>query len=188
MYTSLRNKAVQLRALEPEDLDLLYQWENNPSVWLVSGTFAPFSRFMLQKYLEDSHLDIYQTRQLRLMIGVVGDSEDNGKTVGAIDLFDFDPYHHRAGIGVLIADTADRNKGYASSALNLLIHYTFNVLSLHQLYCNIDTDNQISFQLFKKFGFEIVGEKKEWIKGPKGWIGEYMLQLIDPKVSPPEDL
>jgi len=67
--------------------------------------------------------------------------------------FDFDPYHRRAGIGVLIADKASRKKGNATMALTCLIEYCFKTLLLHQLYCNILENNHESLDLFKKLGF-----------------------------------
>jgi len=175
----LENNIVKLRALEPSDIDLLYKWENDTSIWQVSNSFVPFSRYILQKYIENSHQDIYQAKQLRLMIDIKTDDPDRSKTIGSIDLFDFDPFHKRAGVGILIGDKKNRNKGYASAALDVLINYAFNILNLHQLYCNINADNENSLQLFKKHGFEIVGVKKDWIKCFDGWIGEYLLQLIN---------
>lgn len=172
------NKRVSLRALEPEDLELLYEWENNPDVWLVSGTFAPFSRYILKRYIEDSHLDIFQSKQLRLMIDVLNDKKQNTQTIGAIDLFDVDPYHARAGIGILIGDEAARNHGYASDALKILIDYSFQHLGLHQLYCNVAAENSVSMKLFLKSGFGIIGEKRDWLKTPNGWANEIMLQLV----------
>ena len=170
---------VILRAMEPEDIDLLYRWENDMSIWNVSNTLAPFSRHILQKYIETSHLDIYQTKQLRLMIDYIHDEENKCRTVGMIDLFDFDPYHNRAGIGILIGDASDRGKGIAGLALKNLIHYAFNTLKLHLLYCNIEATNEASINLFKKFGFEICGQKKQWLKTLDGFDDEYLLQLIN---------
>lgn len=171
-------KNINLRALEPEDLEFLYLWENNPEVWQISNTYTPFSKYILKKYLEDSHLDIYQTKQLRMIIELV--TQDKIKPIGAVDLFDFDPHHQRAGIGILIAETDDRKKGYGKTALKLLIDYSFTVLKLHQLYCNVTTQNEESLSLFKNASFEIIGIKKEWIRTPDGWADEYLLQLINP--------
>lgn len=173
----LKGKSIRLRALEPGDVDLLYDWENNSGIWSISNTIVPFSRFILEKYIADSHLDLFQTKQLRLMIDLI--HQENDKTIGAIDLFDFDPMHSRAGIGILISNEENRSRGYASEAISVLINYAFRILQLHQLYCNIDSDNKISMKLFKKFSFEVIGEKKEWIKTPEGWKSEYMLQLIN---------
>ena len=100
------------------------------------------------------------------------------KPVGAIDLFDFEPYHLRAGVGVLVYKSDDRNKGYATDALEALSNYSFNVLGLKQLYANITADNNSSIHLFEKSGFKMVGIKKEWVKVPSGWKDEILFQKI----------
>ncbi len=168
---------IIFRALEPSDVEILYNWENDRSVWRLSNTIVPFSRYILEQYINNLHNDIYTARQLRLMIDA-NDNADNFKTVGCIDIFDFDPVNMRAGVGILI-DKDYRGKGFASKALGNLIEYVFDVLALHQLYCNITADNKNSIELFKKFNFEIVGLKKQWIKNKDSWLDEYMLQLIN---------
>jgi diamine N-acetyltransferase len=134
----------------------------------------------LTQYIETAHLDIYSLKQLRLIIAEHQDASGplkNPKAVGCIDLFDFDPHHLRAGIGVLIADSNDRRKGHASEALTLLINYCFELLNLNQLYCNIAVDNESSILLFKKHGFEITGVKKNWIRDGNSFKDELLLQL-----------
>lgn len=172
----LESDIIKLRAPEPSDLDSLYIWENDTRVWQAGMTLAPFSRNVLAKYLETAHLDIFETHQLRLIIQL---KEDNFRPIGAIDLFDFDPYHNRAGIGILIADDSDRKKGYASETLEIVIKYAFKLLGLHQIYCNIATDNEKSLKLFQKHGFEIVGLKKDWNRRGTNYFDEYLLQLIN---------
>jgi diamine N-acetyltransferase len=168
---------IRLRALEPEDLELLYNWENNLSYWVISNTVSPFSKYTLKRYVENSHKSIYETSQLRLMIDHIADKI----SIGTIDIFDFDPYHKRAGLGILIANDEYRRKGYATMALTCLIEYCFKTLQLHQLYCNILANNPESIELFKKIGFAECGMKKEWVKTSDGYIDEYMFQLINPK-------
>jgi len=172
----LEGKNLILRALEPSDVDLLYEWENNEKLWYLSNTITPFSRFILEQYILNSHQDIYTTKQLRLMIDKKESAQN--ETIGSIDLFDFDPSNKRAGIGILINDN-EQNKGYASEALELLISYCFSTLQLHQIYCNISADNQVSLQLFKKHNFNSVGLKKEWIFVKGRWVDEYIFQLIN---------
>ena len=172
----LKGKNILLRALEPSDVDLLYQWENTSELWHLSNTITPFSRFVLEQYIMDSHQDIFTSKQLRLMI----DKKNHGIliTIGTIDLFDFDPVNKRAGIGVMIVREEQR-QGYAAEALQMLINYCFNTLNLHQVYCNIIADNLASMNLFKKAGFEVAGIKKEWILASNKWMDEYTLQLIN---------
>ena len=169
----IKGQNIFLRALEPADLDLLYQWENDTDTWKVSNTLAPFSKYVLEQYILNSHQDIYTTKQLRLVI-----CRNDGRAVGCIDLFDFDPSHSRAGIGVLIAGKEDRMNGYAFEALSLVIEYAFSFLGLRQLYCNILTDNEPSLKLFQRHSFEITGTKKQWIRINDRWVDEYLLQLV----------
>lgn len=172
----LEGKNLILRALEPTDVELLYEWENDENLWHLSNTIVPFSRFTLEQYILNSHQDIYTTKQLRLMIDKKDHVQNN--PIGSIDLFDFDPTNKRAGIGILITQN-EQNKGYASEALELLINYCFSTLQLHQIYCNISVDNEASLKLFKKQNFTVVGLKKEWLLIEGKWMDENILQLIN---------
>ena len=170
----LQGENVYLRALEPEDLMFLYSLENNPDIWEISGTLTPYSKQVLQRYLENSHRDIFEVKQLRLCICKTSD-----ETIGLIDLFDFDPKHHRAGVGIIIAEKEDRNRGAGSEAMSLLEEYAFSVLNLRQLYANVTEDNLQSIQLFRKRGFEEVGVKKDWIRSGDGYKNELLFQKIN---------
>ena len=168
----LQTEHVRLRAMEPRDVDLLYRWENDPEVWKVSNTMVPFSKFTLQEFIKTSTMDIYASRQLRLMV------EDwKGNTVGAVDVFDFEPFHHRAGIGILIAKEY-RENGYAEEAVRCVCQYLFTVFQLHQVYCNVMEDNEISLKLFQHAGFVLTGRKKDWMRGKNGFLDVLILQLI----------
>ena len=171
---ALKGKDIQLRALEPTDLDFLYALENDESVWEVSNTTTPYSRAILKDYLENSHRDIYEVKQLRLVISI---SEDS-RTVGFIDLFEFDPRHHRLGVGIILFSKADRGKGYAAEALELVRDYAIKHLQVHQLYANITADNTRSIQLFEKAGFTQSGVKSDWVFSEGSYKDEYFYQLL----------
>jgi len=167
---------VTIRAVEPEDLELLYLWENDRTVWYVSNTLVPFSRYQLKLYIESDPGNIHAHQQLRMMI----DSREAGKqarAVGSIDLFDFNPIHQRAGIGILIASADDRRQGYAYGAVLQMIEYCRKVFFLHQLYCNVAVSNIASIKLFGKAGFEITGTKKERLRTEAGWEDEFLMQV-----------
>ncbi len=167
----LKGGQIYLRTLEPSDADIIWKWENNADNWRVSNTLVPFSRKLIEDYVNSAQ-DIYSIKQLRFIICLV----ENDKEIGAIDLFDFDPYHHKVGLGILIAELQDRRNGYAKDAVLLIKEYCFSHLNLHQVYCNILSDNKASIDLFEKSGFTICGTKKDWIKHKEGWLDELMLQ------------
>ena len=170
---TLKGTHINLRALEPEDLDFLYQIENNESFWQVSHTNTPFSKYILKQYLENAHLDIFEAKQLRLLI----EEKLTRKQIGMIDLFDFNPIHKRAGIGILIHPKFQKN-GFASVALSNLISYCFSHLNLHQLYANISSDNIKSISLFTKHHFKEAGIKKDWNLLNGKFTDEVLFQLI----------
>lgn len=173
---NLRKKYLELRAPEPEDLDVMYRWENDTDIWQVSNTVAPLSRYVLKQYLETAQADIYETKQLRLMIVRI---EDN-KPLGMIDLYDFDAFNSRAGVGIAINEKAERGKGYAAEALEIMTDYAFNHLGLVQLYCDISEDNLASLNLFKSQNFNILGKKEAWQKVGTIYKGVFMLQKLNP--------
>jgi diamine N-acetyltransferase len=169
----LKGKKIQLRAMEPEDVDVLYQWENDPDKWKITGTFAPVSRFALEQYVLATENDFFTHRQLRLMIV----ENKKHQTIGSIDLFNFKPLYLRAEVGILIIEEFQR-KGMGKESLELCIEYAQKTLGLHQIYSNIQADNKASIALFKNAGFQFVGRKKDWIKENDIWKDMLMYQLL----------
>ena len=170
----IKGDKVYLRAVEPEDIERLYLWENDPAVWNVSISATLYSKFVLREYVESSHKSIYETAQQRFMICRISDDV----AIGTIDLFDFDAHNKRAGVGILIYDKSDRGSGFATESILLLENYVINSLDMHQLYCNIVCDNAASVKLFERNGFTLCGTKKEWLRIGGEWFDELIYQKI----------
>lgn len=170
----LENENIKLRALEPQDLDFIYEIENNTDIWNISNTQTPYSKFLIKQYLKNAHQDIYSAKQLRLVI----ETKEDSKNVGLIDLFEYDPKNKRVGLGLLITNIGNRNKGIGSQAVELLIKYVFEFLQVHQIFINIDTSNSASIKLFNNFGFELIGIKKDWNFYDNSFHDEAIYQLI----------
>ena len=170
---SLKNEHISLRALEPEDLNFLFNVENDESNWELSNTQTPFSKNTLKQYLENAHQDIYEIKQFRFVI-----CNKENTQIGMIDLFEFDPKNKRIGVGLLILDKF-QNQSYGSQALNLIIEYAFSTLNVHQIFANISSNNKKSISLFKKFNFVEVGVKKDWNFNNTTYQDEILFQLIN---------
>lgn len=152
-----RGGQVRLRAMEPEDLEVLYDMENDPETWDVTNFMVPYSKYVLRQYIENSQCDMFADKQLRMMIVRCADEE----VVGTIDICDFEPMHARGEVGIAIRKMYRKN-GYASEALELLCHYVFSFLFFNQLTVHIPTDNEASIRLFRACGFESCGLLKAW--------------------------
>ena len=155
----LQGTHIYLRAIEPDDLDFLYELENNTDLWEVSGTLAPYSRHVLKQYLDNAHKDIFEAKQLRLCIC----SKDH-KLLGLIDLFDFDPKNRRAGVGIVVSEPTERGRGFGSEALDLIGEYAFHTLDLRQLFAYVGEQNKQSIHLFTKKGFKKAGILEDWTR------------------------
>lgn len=172
---TLKGNKVYLRALEPEDLDFILDVENTEEFWEISATRVPYSRFLIKKYLQNSHRDIFEVKQLRLMIC----RQDDSEPIGLIDIFDLEPKDRRAALGILIVKDENRGKGYGVEVLSLISKYCFAHLGLHQLYANVVADNLASIRLFEKSNFQSVGTKKEWILVDGKFKDEILYQLVN---------
>ncbi len=173
---TLKGKSIYLRALEPEDLEFIFQIENDETIWNVSNTQTPYSKYLIKQYLKNAHQDIFEAKQLRLAIC----KNDTFEAIGLIDLFEYDSRNNRAGIGIIIQNESNRKNGFGNESLNLLINYAFQQLQLHQIYANIDVNNESSLNLFATFGFEKIGVKKDWILLHNSYHDEAIFQLINP--------
>ena len=172
---------VRLRAMEPEDLDLLYRIENDAELWAVGTTNVPYSRYTLHDYIATSSDDIFADRQLRLIIEDVDvsplTSHPSPLTVGIADLINFDPRHRRAEIGLVI-EQPYRHKGYAKAALAALHDYARRVIHLHQLYAIIGADNQSARQLFLSMGYHQTATLTDWmLRADNTFIDAVLMQF-----------
>ncbi|GAA4494477.1 GNAT family N-acetyltransferase [Hymenobacter ginsengisoli] len=166
---------VTLRALEPDDLEFLFQLENDPELWAASDVLpAPISRHALREYLRHAAASLAEVGQMRLII-----SANDGQPVGTLDLYDYSALHQRAGVGISVVKSA-RRQGYAQAALVWLLPYARQQLGLHQLYCTVAASNRASLRLFAKAGFRRVGVRHDWLREntSTGWANAVELQFI----------
>ncbi len=160
-----------LRAIEPEDLDLLYTIENDRELWNIGTTNVPYSRYVLHDYIAQSSGDIYTDRQVRLIIEV------EGKAIGIIDLQNFSPQHNRAEVGIVVQKPY-RRRGYALRAIQELVSYARHTLHLHQLYAVIEEGNHAALQLFQKAGFMSEAILSQWLYDGDEYLDARLLQII----------
>ena len=151
---------MKLRAPELSDLDLLFELENDREQWLTSNTRAPLSRAALKQFIvRSAQYDMFALRQQRFVIELGDDGKE--AAIGFVDLTDFSPEHHRAEVGILLLP-AYRGKGLGRKALQMLIAYAHEVLTLRGLYAFVPIDNVSSCSLFRSEGFVEVGTLCDW--------------------------
>ena len=163
---------VRLRAMEPEDLDLLYTIENDASLWGVGATNVPYSRYTLHDYIANASGDIYADGQVRLII-----ENADGQAIGIADIVNFNASHRRAELGLVI-QRPYRGKGYAASAIARLADYALSVLHLHQLYVVISSDNESCLRLFEHMGYQSSAVLPQWLFDGKNYHDAIVMQTF----------
>ena len=157
--TAKQLPAIHLRAIEPEDLDVLYAIENDHQLWNVGETNVPYSRYVLYDYLSNTKNDIYADRQVRMMI-----ENDQHQSVGIVD--------------IIVIMNPFRHQGLAQATLEQIKEYALYTWHLHQLYAYISSNNTTSINLFKKCGFTSSILLKEWLFDGKAYHNAVLMQLF----------
>ena len=194
----LSTERITLRPLEPQDLEFLYRWENDTTLWQYADTVAPLSQHLLRNYIDNYDADIFRASQLRLMIehrhrdivdtnGLPRQGQDSGQptecgdaadcTIGMIDIYDLDIRNQRAMIGILIAEKW-RGNGYAREAIDLVADYARDMLGLTQLAAYVATDNEASMRLFEACGFSHDGTLRRWRRVGQRWTDVAVMQRL----------
>ena len=168
----LKSNKLKLRAVEPEDLDLMYIIENDTELWPVGQNSVPFSHFALKQYIAENSNDFFHDRQLRLAI-----ETSDTDCVGFVDLQHYDPRHHRAEVGIVVVREKQR-QGIATEALQLLSSYVSRHLGIHQLYALVPETCKASQALFRRCGYKETATLQEWLYTPEGWLSVKVFQLV----------
>lgn len=163
---------VRLRAMEPEDLDMLYSVENDVAHWEVGATNVPYSRYVLHDYVAKSSGDIYTDKQVRMMV-----ENADGETVGMVDVVNFSPAHRRAELSIIIRKEK-RGKGFARASIRWTMHYALHTLHLRQLYVVVAKNNVPSVRLFESVGFCVQCELKDWLYDGKTYESAIVMQTF----------
>jgi diamine N-acetyltransferase len=169
----ITGKNILLRAPEPGDLELIYRWENDPEISVVSLSGMPVSAFAVEQFILNAAIDPFAQGQVRFMAERIKDKS----VVGHADLFDINALHRRAGVGIML-DKPYRQQGYGEEILHLLAGWSIRNLALHQLWCTITLNNAASLKLFEKAGFEQTGSRKAWHWNGENWSDEVMMQKM----------
>lgn len=151
---------MKLRALEPEDLELLYTLENDPDLWETSESDAPYSKYMLKQYIAQGPA-FFTSGELRLIIEINNKESGQPETIGIVDLTNYAPQSARAQIGIAILKKY-RHNGYGHKALQLMEHLAVSKLHLHTLYAYVSTQNEPSVHLFNRNGYTSIGILPDW--------------------------
>lgn len=168
----LRKGQVVFRAVEPEDLDLMYLVENDTELWQYGLANVPFSRFSLKQFIEQTSNDFYSDRQVRFAV-----EDGNGEVVGFVDLQNANIHQARAEVGIVVLPAFQR-QGYGRIMLDVVSEYARKHLRLHQLYALVSENNISAMSLFEKADYKKTATLRHWMFHDEKWQDVIMFQKI----------
>ncbi|MFM1998441.1 MAG: hypothetical protein RL204_388 [Bacteroidota bacterium] len=148
----ITSEDIYLRPVSMRDFRVIHEWENNPEFWPVTGTPGPFSEEDIEEFIRTSG-NLFSQHQMRWMIC----SKRDDQPIGALDVFEYSETEKSAGIGILIADSQNRKRGFANQALASFCKFAFETLKMKSLHCIIHPENTSSIQLFERNQFQAKG-------------------------------
>lgn len=146
----LHGRLVRLRALEPEDEPLLYEWFNDPEVTSTGGGHGyPISHAREREWIEEANRPGYEYSHF----GIV--ALDDEKLVGTVSLRQTSPENRSANLGLSIGDKARWNKGYATDAMRVACRFGFEQMNLHRIELSTYAEHAAAIRVYEKVGFKI---------------------------------
>ena len=145
----LEGRLVRLEPLEVADVNDEYvNWFNDPVTFRYLGTKFGQTRTSVRRYVES-------ITPPNLACKIVWREE--GRHVGNISLYSFDPVHRVMELGIVIGDARVRGHGVGKEACSLLIQYAFDHLNVRRITAGTVVDNVAMKKAFLALGFKVEG-------------------------------
>lgn len=150
---NIYGKKVVLRAMEPEDNEMIRGMFNDPEVEkLVVGWAFPVSAYAQNKWLENHYAD----NDFRWVI----ETKEDG-AVGIATFTDIDWKNRSAFHGIKLANKKNRSKGIGTDTVMAVERYAFDELGMHRLDGAWFPDNLPSKNMYMKCGWKVEGMKRD---------------------------
>lgn len=174
----LTGELIRLRPLEPEDVDALWRWHNDPEVmrWLTAD--HPESLAQIRKRFEEKKSNSYES----VVFGI--ETVAVGTLIGVIGLRDARPEQGRAELDIYLGEKDHWGGGYGTDAMRVICRYGFDMMRLHMIALWVVAGNEAALHVYKKIGFQVDGRHRQSFRGQDGqWHDEYLMSLLEGELS-----
>ncbi|OGK99737.1 MAG: hypothetical protein A3E31_04995 [Candidatus Rokubacteria bacterium RIFCSPHIGHO2_12_FULL_73_22] len=150
-----RGTRVYLRTLQPEDLDYLAQWSEDPfTERMVGSEFLGAYKHLYDK--DPSFYDACLTDTTQVVL-VVEANQGWDKPVGLARLFNIHLLEGYAFLEVMLTDQRAIRRGFGVEAGKLISYYGVDVLGLRRIEAKVYEYNQLSANSLRRNGFQQEG-------------------------------
>lgn len=164
------DEVIRLRAIEPQDLETLRKWINDPETASYLAMSWPVSMRDQQDWFERLGKD---SGRKKFAIELI-----HGEHIGLLSLTNIDHINRSVEIGITIGVADYRGKGLASRALRLAVHVLFTHFNYHRIWAEILETNAACLHLFKHAGFDQEGVLRESVYWDGRMIGKVIMAKL----------
>ncbi len=150
----LEGKLVNLRALEPSDLDREFQWVNDTDVTRYVSMRYPVSKAEEERWLNNRPANDFGNTVLAI-------ETKDGVHIGNIGLHEGQAENRKATLGIMIGDKDYWSNGYGSDAIVTLLRFAFHEQNMNRVWLHVYEFNERAIACYKKCGFVIEGTLRE---------------------------
>jgi RimJ/RimL family protein N-acetyltransferase len=144
--------------MNEEDTETYVKWLNDFSVTDGLGSSFRNTTIVGEREWIRNNSNTYQFAIVTL---------ENDKLIGSCGIKGIDHVRQCAEVGIFIGDEENRNKGFGTESLKLLIDYGFDYLNLNNIMLKVFSFNERAISCYKKVGFKEIGRRRQsyFLKG-----------------------
>jgi len=173
MESPFEGRLVRLRAREPEDESLLYQWFNDPEVTQFLSMRYPVSHRTEREFLESQNQPGYGNASFAVV------KKADGVLIGGASLAETHPEMRSATLGIAIGDKACWDGGYGTDTMRVLCRFGFEHMNLHRIELEVYALNERARHVYEKVGFRLEGCRRQAHFKYGRYMDGYMMGLLE---------
>lgn len=144
----LQGQKTCLRSISRNDLERLWQFNNDLEVELASGGDPPMPQ-SLARLTAEYEADLSRGGRDGAKFAI----EADGVCIGQCALFNFNDSAQTCELGITIGDRAYWGRGYGRDAIQVLLAYAFRLRGFRRVYLSVNGNNPRAIRAYQACGF-----------------------------------
>lgn len=145
----IRDGNLRLRAIERADVQLFYEWVNDPDVTRGLVLYLPMSLAEEERWFE--RIQERDPRERPFAIDL-REAED-WRLIGNCGVFDLEWIYRSAELGIMIGDKSVWDQGLGTRVMVMLLRHCFQTLNLNRVCLKVYGSNRRARRSYVKAGF-----------------------------------
>lgn len=152
-FKKLVGDRIYLSPRNDEDVEKFTEWLND----FETTDYTGMSGVLMSLNGEKKYLEDNTNPEATFVIVTL----DGNKMIGTVSLEEIDNINRAATLGIFIGDKDNRDKGYGTEAINMILEFGFKYRNLHSIKLDLMEFNERALKCYKKCGFKEYGRRRK---------------------------